>query len=439
VTVRHAVLGLACALLLLGTVSQAADAHAVLLRATPSPTQSLDQPPQDVQLLFSEPIDPLFSSVRVADASGTPVDRGDSHVDLDNDRLLVASLQPNLPNGIYSVQWRSLSTIDVHPDEGRFSMFVGVPVRTEVEAATTQSIQNSVTPETTFARWWFYLAASLFGGGLATWKLVLRPALRADDVSFAERAAHRAHRIVFIGGVLLIVGTVYAAVAQAATAADVSLTQAIGQPLFDLLGRGRFAAIWWPRFGIEVAAVVLIGVWGLDGTAAESAMAMMPAILLTTSLTSHGAALPNAASLGILVDWLHVVGAAVWVGGLALLVGLGPLLTYSSSSEPLVPRVIRRFARLALAALGVVTVSGAIQAALELGTWDQLVSNTYGQLVLVKIVLLGAMTVLAAINTVTRSGVAFLRGVRVELATGALVMAVAAVLSGLVPARNLIP
>jgi putative copper export protein len=234
------------------------------------------------------------------------------------------------------------------------------------------------------------------------------------------------------------VGTLYAALAQAAAAANVPLLQAFGEPVLDLLGRGRFAAIWWPRFGIELAAVALIGIWGLEGTGAESALAMLPAILLTTSLTSHGAALPNGASLGILVDWLHVLGAAAWVGGLALLVALAPLLRYSSGAEPLLPRVIHRFARLGLAALGVVAISGALQAALEVGSWDELVSSTYGQLVLLKIALLGLMTLLAGVNTFVRAGAPFFRGVRVELATGVLVMAVAALLTGLAPARDLI-
>src|SRR5215472_15645601 len=98
-----------------------ASAHAVLLKTTPSSSQSLAAVPAQVQLLFSEPLDPVFSHVQVRDASGQLVDAGDSHVDPDDDRLLVASLRPGLPTGVYTVQWRSLSAIDVHPDEGQYS------------------------------------------------------------------------------------------------------------------------------------------------------------------------------------------------------------------------------------------------------------------------------------------------------------------------------
>src|SRR5438045_659103 len=79
-----------------------------------------------------------------------------------NDHLVSVSLPPGLPHGIYRVSWRSLSTIDVHPDAGDYPLFVGVAV---FESSVTSAIyQSTATPATTFGRWWFYVAASLFGG-----------------------------------------------------------------------------------------------------------------------------------------------------------------------------------------------------------------------------------------------------------------------------------
>src|SRR6266851_8348649 len=76
-------------LLLVGLLgSRNVVAHAVLLKATPSSSQSLTQAPDLVQLLFSEPLDPVFSAVRVLNASGQAVDRGNSHVDPNNEQLL---------------------------------------------------------------------------------------------------------------------------------------------------------------------------------------------------------------------------------------------------------------------------------------------------------------------------------------------------------------
>jgi copper transport protein len=407
-----------------------AAAHAVPLRATPSSNQSLAEAPRQVQLLFSEPLDPVFSHMQVIDASGQQVDSGDSHLDPQDDRLLAVSVRPGLPNGIYTVVWRSLSAIDVHPDEGQYPLFVGVPVTRQTVA--TSSIETTATPETTFGRWWFYVAASLFGGVLATWKLALGPALEKNGDAAVRATVHsRALRLIVIGGALLIVGTLFSAVAQAASAANVPIDQAFGQPLADLLLRGRFAAIWWPRLGLEVASLVLIAVGGIDGLASECALATLPAVLLTSALTSHGAALPGLAGVGIAIDWLHIVGATGWVGGLLALVAILPVARNLAISL-----VLTRFARLVLAASTAVLLSGVLQGTLEVGSWSGLLGTSYGELVLTKTVLLVAMLALASWNEWRRRAASLAglhRGVAIELALGVVVFGVAAVLSGTPP------
>src|SRR3982074_2195655 len=164
--------GIALLCLLVVVDPRPVTAHAVLLRSTPPTGQTLPRSPEQVVLLFSEPIDPFFSAVRVRNEAGLPIDSGNSHVDEANDHLLSVSLPPGLPNGIYRVWWRSLSTIDVHPDAGDYPLFVGVAVSEASVASATY--QSNATPATTFGRWWFYVAASLFGGVLLTFKMVLR-------------------------------------------------------------------------------------------------------------------------------------------------------------------------------------------------------------------------------------------------------------------------
>lgn len=408
-----------------------AAAHAVLLRATPSSSESLAEAPQRVQLLFSEPLDPVFSHVQVMDDRGQLVDSGDSHLDPQDDRLLAVSVRAGLPNGLYTVVWRSLSAIDVHPDEGQYPLFVGVPVTRQTVA--TSSLVTTATPETTFGRWWFYIAASLFGGVLATWKLALGPALEEGNPTLRTTVHGRALRLIVLGGALLILGTLFTAVAQAASAANVPLGQAFGQPLADLLLRGRFAAIWWPRLGLEVASLVLIAVGGIDGLASECALATLPAVLLTSALTSHGAALPGRTGVGIAIDWLHIVGATAWVGGLLGLAAILPVMRNVAVSS-----VLTRFARLVLAASIAVLLSGVLQAALEVGSWSALLGTPYGELVVLKSALLVAMLALASWNEWRRRAASpslagLHRGVAVELALGVVVFGVAAVLSGTPP------
>jgi copper transport protein len=417
-------------------------AHAVLLRGTPSNRQTLTRAPDQVELLFSEPLDRVFSSVRVVNAAGQRVDTGDGQVDPNNDRLLVVALSPGLPNGQYTVEWRSLSSIDVHPDEGQYQLFVGVPV--VQQAASSAAGVITATPETTFGRWWFYLGASLFGGSLAMWKFVLSRSLSGRHAELRAAVRGRAYRLVVVGGVLLIVGTLFTAAAQAAAAANVSLLDALGQPIADLLLRGRFASIWWPRMGLEVASLLLIVFGGVEGLASECALATLPAVLLTSALTSHGAAVPLGAAAGIAIDWLHILGATAWVGGLIGLAVLAPTMwrvAASGSDDPLARRVVVSFGQFALAASLAVALSGALQSTLELGSWAALVSTAYGQLVLVKVGLLVVMLLLAVSNEWRARRAAFagpgiVGGVRAEVAIGLIVLAVAALLSGTPPSTS---
>jgi copper transport protein len=270
---------------------------------------------------------------------------------------------------------------------------------------------------------------------LATWKLVLSSVLVGTFADARAAVRRRAQRLIVLGGVLLVLGTLFTAVAQAAAAANVPLLNGLGQPLADLLLRGRFATIWWPRLGLEIASLLLIAFGGLEGLAAESALATLPAVLLTSSLTSHGAALAGEAAPGIAVDWLHIVGATAWVGGLVSLVIVWPAIR-GRTGEGGLRTLTARFGRFALVASVVVVLSGVLQASLEVGSWSALIDSTYGQLVLLKVALLMAMLVLAGVNewrarrSPTRS---WRRGIQAELALGVTVLAVAAVLSGTAP------
>src|SRR5207244_1869891 len=195
--------------------------------------------------------------------------------------------------------------------------------------------------------------------------------LGADSRAAARR---RAYQLIVFGGVLLVLGTLFTAVAQAAAAASVPLNEAIGRPLSDLLLRGRFASIWWPRLGLEVASLLLIAFGGVEGLAAECALATLPAVLLTSALTSHGAALPASAVAGIGIDWLHIVGATAWVGGLiALLTCLAVIRRLDTASRQ-VRQVVGKFGRFALIAAMAILLSGVIQGVVEVGSWMALVA-----------------------------------------------------------------
>jgi methionine-rich copper-binding protein CopC len=100
--------------------SVAADAHAVLDRASPAVGSTVASAPREVSLTFSQNLEAAFSSIQVTDASGTRVDQGKPQISGNTMRIGLKSLS----QGTYRVRWQALS-VDTHKTEGSFTFTVG--------------------------------------------------------------------------------------------------------------------------------------------------------------------------------------------------------------------------------------------------------------------------------------------------------------------------
>ena len=103
-------------------LSTAVMAHAMLDRSTPPVGSSIKVAPGRVELWFTEPLEPAFSTVKVVDAGDRQVDARDAAVDKGDGKHLSVSIAP-LPPGRYRVLWRVVS-VDTHATEGDFTFHV---------------------------------------------------------------------------------------------------------------------------------------------------------------------------------------------------------------------------------------------------------------------------------------------------------------------------
>ncbi|KAF2420783.1 cytochrome c oxidase assembly protein [Microbacterium sp. B35-30] len=87
---------------------------------------------------------------------------------------------------------------------------------------------------------------------------------------------------------------------------------------------------------------------------------------------------------------LHIIAAAVWLGGLLLIVIVRPLQSRDDSAA-----TVGRYSSIALAAFAVVAVSGTVRAAIGLQDWSALVSP-YGVILGVKVLALIALGLFGA-------------------------------------------
>ena len=95
----------------------------------------------------------------------------------------------------------------------------------------------------------------------------------------------------------------------------------------------------------------------------------------------------------IAAQWTHAAAIGVWIGGLAALL-LGTRGAPSSDKAA----AVRRFSRIAAVALAIVVVTGVARGFVAIRSWDELVSSGYGQLILVKVALVGFIALLALRN-----------------------------------------
>ena len=101
----------------------AADAHAMLERASPRVGQTVSRSPTELRLWFSEGVEPAFSGVTLTDAAGRPVATGRLAIDSKDKTEVVVSVPSALRPGTYRVRWHVVS-VDTHRTEGDFTFAV---------------------------------------------------------------------------------------------------------------------------------------------------------------------------------------------------------------------------------------------------------------------------------------------------------------------------
>lgn len=474
-------------LLILGAAlaPRPASAHANLLQSDPPAQSALSRAPAQVQLLFSESIEPSQLEVSVLDSERRAVDSGDGRLLPGTDDTVVLSLG-DLEPGVYTISWKVLSAVDGHVTRGLVPFSVGdagtapAPLSAEeIGQATSGEAGIQRGPLGIAARWLVLLSILALGGLFTAMPLLLGPVaarlelMRSgqDDAAVTDDAPERVlgetlrrvFRVMGVALVAMLAGGVVLYLVDAAATAGVSFFAAIGSPAVELAGtrRGGFLLARL-ALGIVLAALVLsspLRSGRISRPLWVGGAALAAGMLLLTSMSSHSAALRSWTALAVALDWVHLVAAALWVGGLiflgvALLPSLGPL--GGPARTRLLAALVPRFSRIAGPSVAIVVLTGLYQTVRLLGGWSALTELTWGRALLVKVGLvllligLGAFNLLVvgprmgryarAMDRLTRERAAALRGsfrraVLAEVSIAALVVLAVGVLTGVTPSE----
>ncbi len=417
---RVAVRALAGAVAVAGALMWAAApaaAHALPQSSDPAPGAELKQAPTAVTIVFGETPDPKLSRLRVLDSSGRDHAVGPTHALASSPKTLTVGVAP-LSNGVYTVSWRTVSEVDGHLAAGTFSFGVGVAPTGAGVTGGSSSPSSNPSVASVAARWLIYAGLmGLVGGAFVAlvctrWappRLILVLAL-ACVIGFAGS-----------------VGTFLVARSEAHL------------PWSRFFGSSLGRQLEWRAIPLVVAAV---GIALALASRAPRRRQVMVAVVGLAGLTamwgdveaSHASAASSLRLLRMGDQWAHFVAAGVWGGGLFALLALIGLMAVGDRRQ-----AAKRFSTAALASVVVIALTGFQRAYDEIGAIHRLVHAAFGQYVLIKVILLGALVVLGAINRyrsvprlpgstrqLTRTG-------RVELILISLVLVATGIIQGMAP------
>jgi copper transport protein len=412
--------GISCLLLLgwLAMMCAPAGAHALLRSTQPTAGAQLNSAPSRIVLAFTETPDPTVSSVQLLDASGAPLQEGSPRVVAGRPSALQISLG-RLSAGTYTVSWRVVSKVDGHLTAGSFAFGVGeAPSGGSLPSGTAAGTTPSPAPISVIGRWALYWGLALLLAAAVTRRLVWQ----IDDPRM-DRALLGAWVIALVGITLMVV----------------SVRSTIGVSLSDLLrsSTGQNLAEQAGATAVAGLGVLLVVMGRRSGGYLIAGIGSLGAMWFHAA-GSH--AEQHMTWFNVPVQFVHIVAAGIWVGGLVwLLVAL--------RGAPVAERAarVRRFSVLAGTVLAVVAITGTFRALDEtgsIGKWRDSLSTSFGITLLIKIGLFLVLGALAARNHYvnvpgfskdeTHSG-RLTRTVRGEVLLAALILAVTGVLSQLPP------
>jgi len=426
-------------------------AHATLLRTVPSASGTVNVPPKQLELTYSEAVERKFAIVSVTDAAGHQQASGPPARAAAKPDTLVVPLR-QLSQGWYFVYWRVISE-DGHPLRGAFTFAVGPNPGPAPQFVIPSTSETAATPKLVVARWIAFLAFMAAIGLYVLRMLVARPLVRRVS---GTRLRELSLAFAIAADLALIATPVYVllATAQFAQRSFFDFSSLVPLLTVSAFGRGylylelclglftiaALASIWVDRPERErrsVAELLSLG----------SALLAAGAVLFVPGLAGHAAQTdPRAWSL--LFDWTHLVAGSVWVGGLIGLLVLWRSLPVAQRVAGLIVSV-PRFSNVAFVSVVVLIASGTGASIVHLPTLATLWETSYGQAIVVKIALLGGAMLLAAVNLLGMrprlaaaskrpelgAGAALLlrRLVAVEVVVVAGIVLAAAVLSSLAP------
>ena len=354
-----------------------------------SPSSAVNAPVgiTEVTVIYSEPIELDFSSLKVFDSNGDQIDNKDSQYYQGENSLVVTT--PSLESGAYTVTSKVLSKVDGHLVDDAFIFGVG-DVKIDISTDKPKSIYDILFFPEAGARFPGLVGQTIVLGAVIAsmliWGTQNKNLIRKDIEKI--NSFHHGKFMTLTGiGLMTVFASNIAMLAVQTLRLETSAVDAI---------QTTFGTSWLIRM---IITVILLGVWfWMDRKKQITKKNQIPMLLLslaligTTTMIGHGSASGQMAAVAL--DYVHNLVAAVWIGGIIYFV-FTLLPTFSKldkiAREKMSLLMIPRFSIAFIIAIGIVIITGPTLMWLLESDVELITQSIYGKLIIAKIVIAAIM------------------------------------------------
>lgn len=351
-------------------------AHAVMTRAVPEPNSQISEPPGRIELSFNERLEAELHYIKIYDEIGRVISKSKAVLSADQKSMSLET--PELSKGRYTVTYHVISA-DGHPVEGTYILSIGQGAEGAIVGGSESlhaGHELSAADMTTYDVLKYVSRIAYFFGllALAGW-LMWGAAVRRDRSPAVEQyyqngllGLQRTHFLALISFIYFHYQ-------------DLLGDQGLGQ-LY-----GLFAGTWVGRSWLIGLVLALIG-FALLGKSRLWDMTWLIVLLAAKSVNGH--AMGNEPLwLTVPLDFIHLLAASVWVGGLLLIVPAW------NKHRAWVDGFLPAFSTGALISMLALAVTGFATTMIYLPGLNYLLYSQWGKLLIAKVVFVVIVVLLA--------------------------------------------
>lgn len=377
------------------TLPSTVEAHTSLVEATPTPNSQLEALPETVTLTFSSRIASSLSSVSLYNQNDEQVNATTEKISDDQKNILLEL--PELKSGNYKVSYQVVST-DGHPVEGTYNFTLNVPEPVKnKDDAKTEIEQQEIDPYTITVK-------------DKQTSIALTQISSAETQHDHETSAYLI-RLLYYFSILALAGWIFWGIVSSVLSSSAKASYLKGSivlrfyllamllgygylefnslitgisDLQSLLFQTTFGFAWFLMFIVSIVGFFILhrsriidGIWII-------------LLIFGEVLTGH-AITYEPLFITATLDMIHLIAAAIWVGGLLL------IITFWKNHREFIIGFLPRFSTYALISIITLAVTGSLMTLIFLPDLSLLWETLWGKVLLLKIVAVLLVTILGSI------------------------------------------